>query len=113
MQERVGLPSMASMAIPCLELSSSSNVERLSPSFGLLTATTVEYGSGLRLTRALLSTLPSAYSPSFLPRLLWLRPQPGQPSIHHHSWTTGEGESDATHPYSLVFQSDVEQYDVL
>ena len=33
MQERAGLPSMASMVIPCLELSSSSNVERLSPSF--------------------------------------------------------------------------------
>ena len=108
MQERVGLPSMASMVIPCLELSSSSNVERLSPSFRLLTATTVEYGSGLRLTRALLSTLPSAYSPSFLPRFLWHRPRRGQSSMHHYSWTMGKGESNATRPYSLVFQSDVE-----
>jgi len=34
LQEHIGLPSMASMGVPCLELSWCSNVERLSPSFG-------------------------------------------------------------------------------
>ena len=101
MQGRVGLPSMVSMAIPCLELSSSSNIERLSLSFGLLTAMSVEEGSELRLTRALLSTLPSAYSLCFLLR-------PGSGPVNHYSWTTGDGESNATHLYSLVFQSEVE-----